>query len=157
MYDYIFVFLSTVYLTLRFMKWHYSKTKEQCAQTNAWTKEPSKIPTVSQEKHEEYVQLMAQWEKTHPIPDREFIYSESFQPRERVPLYRVKSIEEWRDFERKNEDAPLGSWIHFDDPTILSPSNIRVTFAIVRVNTPERWEEHVYFYHKDEDIPKIPK
>jgi hypothetical protein len=156
MYDYIIVFLSAMYLTTIITKWYYFKTKEPSVQVNAWTKEPSKIPTISQEKHEEYIKRTSQW-KTHPTPDRKFIYSESFQSRERVPLYRVKSMEEWRDFERKNEDSPLGSWIHFDDPTVLSPSNIRVTFAIVRVDTPERWDEYVYFYHKDEDIPKIHK
>jgi len=87
-------------------------------------------------------------------PDREYIYSTSMQPHERVPCYRVKTVDEWWDFERKNADAPIGSWIHFDNPAVLSPSNICVTCAIVRIDAPERWEERVYFYHKGEPIPK---
>ena len=88
------------------------------------------------------------------FPEREYIYSPSILPTERVPSYRVKAIDEWRDYERKYANAPIGSWIHFDDPQVFGSSTLRVSFAILRIDAPERWEEHVYLYHKGESLPK---
>jgi len=87
-------------------------------------------------------------------PAREYIYSTSVLPTERVPSYRVKSVDAWWYFERKHANAPIGSWIHFDDPDVYGSSTFRVTFAILRVNRPERWEEHVYLYHQGDHLPK---
>lgn len=88
------------------------------------------------------------------IPEREYIYSPSMLPTKNVPTYRVKPVDEWWDYERKHANAPIGAWIHFDDPQVFGSSTFRVSFAILRIDTPERWEEHVYFYHKGEAIPK---
>jgi hypothetical protein len=164
MYDYVFVFVYTMLLTAFITKWCYSARKapiiqeeHPVLQVTELKKDPANIPTVSREKHDEFVQLMSQWKnqtKTKRFPEREYIYSESFLPSDRVPCYRMKSVDEWREFEKKHENAPIGTWIHFDDPAVLSPSHVCVTFAIVRIDAPERWEEHVYFYRKGDPIPK---
>lgn len=164
MYDYVFVFVYTMLLTAFITKWCYSPQKtpiiwfaRPILQETEWTTDPAKIPTVSREKHDEFVQRMSHCKEqttTKRFPEREYIYSESFRSRDRIPCYRTKSVEEWREFEKKHENAPIGTWIHFDDPAVLSPSHVCVTFAIVRIDSPERWEEHVYFYHKGDPIPK---
>ena len=60
MYDIIFVFLSTVFLTAYITRLYATK-QEHVLQVNEWTKDPRMIPTISQGKHDEFVKLMNQW------------------------------------------------------------------------------------------------
>ena len=59
MYDIIFVFLSTVFLTAYITRWLYATNQEHVLRVNEWTKDPRMIPTISQEKHDEFVKLMS--------------------------------------------------------------------------------------------------
>ena len=64
MYDILFVFLSTAFLTAYITRWFYTTKEpkqERALKVTEWTKTPSNIPTISQEKHDEFIQLMSQW------------------------------------------------------------------------------------------------
>jgi hypothetical protein len=62
-------------------------------------------------------------------------------------------MHEWWDFERQHAAAPIGEWIHYEDPKVQGETTIRVTYAILRIDAPERWEERAYFYHVGETCP----
>jgi hypothetical protein len=155
MYDYILVFLSTMFVTAFITRSMY--------QEHMALKAPVNIPTLSREKHDERLKLLEQRNKKRinvmeeerqerRFPKREYIYSPSILPHERTPTHLTKSIHEWQTFEQLHSDAPIGTWIHYDDPKVQGETTIRVTYAILRIDAPERWEEHVYFYHVGESI-----
>lgn len=87
------------------------------------------------------------------FPDREYIYSPTILPHERTPTHLTRSMQEWWEFERQHSAAPIGEWIHYEDPKVQGETTIRVTYAILRIDAPERWEERVYFYHVGETCP----
>jgi hypothetical protein len=230
MYDYVLVFLSTMFATALVTRWLYQdelKALEALqalkAQPKAQPKEESKeepkapqtpinIPTLSREKHDERTRLIEQWtlkymlkqieeqeqaqqqekqqeqvqakqqekapstQEAQPLaleapstlkkpstqesnavhdaaleqkhfPQRKYIYSPTILPHERTPTHLTRSMHEWWDFERQHSAAPIGEWIHYEDPKVQGETTIRVTYAILRIDAPERWEERVYFYH----------
>jgi hypothetical protein len=141
--------------------------------TIAAPKTPSNIPTLSREKHDECTRLREEWNVKHAkhvkdcttvesnaehdaaikakkFPEREYIYSDSILPHERTPTHLTRSMQEWWEFERKHSAAPIGSWIHYENPKVQGETTIRVTYAILRIDAPERWQERVYFYHVGE-------
>ena len=209
MYDYVLVFLSTMFATALVTRWLYQEEKALEALQALKAKEskapqtPINIPTLSREKHDErtrlieewtikYMQLVKQAEAQAPLaleplakqekaeqaqakqplaqvkstpesnaehdaaikakkfPDREYIYSDSILPHERTPTHLTRSMQEWWEFERQHSAAPIGSWIHYENPKVQGETTIRVTYAILRIDAPERWEERVYFYHVGE-------
>jgi len=91
-------------------------------------------------------------EQTH-VPQRKYIYSPTILPHERTPTHLTRSMHEWWDFERQHAAAPIGEWIHYEDPKVQGETTIRVTYAILRIDAPERWEERAYFYHVGETCP----
>jgi hypothetical protein len=91
--------------------------------------------------------------KAKKFPEREYIYSDSILPHERTPTHLTRSMQEWWEFERKHSAAPIGSWIHYENPKVQGETTIRVTYAILRIDAPERWQERVYFYHVGETCP----
>ena len=243
MYDYVLVFLSTMFATALVTRWLYQEekalealqalkakkeskeskeskeeskeeeSKESKEESKAQSKEESKeskamhapqtpinIPTLSREKHDERTRLIEEWTikymqlvkqaeaqekaekaqvkqplaqakqeplaqvkstpesnaehdaaiKAKKFPDREYIYSDSILPHERTPTHLTRSMQEWWEFERQHSAAPIGSWIHYENPKVHGETTIRVTYAILRIDAPERWEERVYFYHVGE-------
>jgi len=194
MYDYVIVFLSTMVVTALVTKWLYQdelqaieelralKTLPKAAtiamtksEQKAVPKTPSKIPSISREKHDECTRLREEWNVKHAkhvkdcitttaesnaehdaaikakkFPEREYIYSDSILPHERTPTHLTRSMQEWWEFERKHSAAPIGSWIHYENPKVQGETTIRVTYAILRIDAPERWQERVYFYHVGE-------
>lgn len=215
MYDYVLVFLSTMFATALVTRWLYQEEKalealqalKAKAQSKAQESKESKapqtpinIPTLSREKHDERTRLIEQWTikytqlvkqaeaqekaekaqakqplaqakqeplaqvkstpesnaehdaaiKAKKFPDREYIYSDSILPHERTPTHLTRSMQEWWEFERQHSAAPIGSWIHYENPKVQGETTIRVTYAILRIDAPERWEERVYFYHVGE-------
>jgi len=87
------------------------------------------------------------------FPQRKYIYSPTILPHERTPTHLTRSMHEWWDFERQHAAAPIGEWIHYEDPKVQGETTIRVTYAILRIDAPERWEERAYFYHVGETCP----
>jgi len=87
------------------------------------------------------------------FPQRKYIYSPTILPHERTPTHLTRSMHEWWDFERQHSAAPIGEWIHYEDPKVQGETTIRVTYAILRIDAPERWEERAYFYHVGETCP----
>ena len=220
MYDYVLVFLSTMFATALVTRWLYQEEKAlealQALKAKAQSKEskeskamhapqtPINIPTLSREKHDERTRLIEEWTikymqlvkqaeaqekaekaqvkqplaqakqplaleplaqakstpesnaehdtaiKAKKFPEREYIYSDSILPHERTPTHLTRSMQEWWEFERKHSAAPIGSWIHYENPKVQGETTIRVTYAILRIDAPERWEERVYFYHVGE-------
>lgn len=87
------------------------------------------------------------------FPQRKYIYSPTILSHERTPTHLTRSMHEWWDFERQHAAAPIGEWIHYEDPKVQGETTIRVTYAILRIDAPERWEERAYFYHVGETCP----
>ena len=65
MYQYAIVFISTVILTASITKWFYAPSIQKIKTPSRKMINPSNIPTLSQEKHDEYMRLKTQWASTH--------------------------------------------------------------------------------------------
>ena len=61
MYQYVIAFFSTAILTAVLTKRFYSKKETPIANPSVFPANPSKIPTLSLDKHNEYMRLMNQW------------------------------------------------------------------------------------------------
>ena len=64
MYQYLVAFVSTAILTATITRWFYVK-KEAPIATPTSLFDPSKIPTLSLEKHNEYMELRRRWALKH--------------------------------------------------------------------------------------------
>ena len=85
-----------------------------------------------------------------PCRTRKCFESSTITEKDKLVLYRTKTVDEWRDFMRLHEDATVGSLIYFFEGTLKNEQGVRVIHAIHRVDTPERWEEHTYMFRANE-------
>ena len=89
---------------------------------------------------------------TKPCIERKIFVSSSITAHEQTVLCRTKAVDEWYDFMRLHADATIGSLIQFYEGTLRNDAPIRVIYAIHRVDTPERWEQHTYMFRLNERV-----
>jgi hypothetical protein len=89
---------------------------------------------------------------TKPHIERKIFVSPSITAHEQGVLYRTKAVDEWYDFMRLHADATIGSLIQFYEGTLHNDAPIRVIYAIHRVDTPGRWEQHTYMFRLNERV-----
>ena len=70
MYQYVIAFFSTAILTAVITKRYYAKKETPIGASTTPFTNPSKIPTVSLDRHNEHMRLMAQWESTKINPSQ---------------------------------------------------------------------------------------
>jgi len=163
MYYYAVVFFSTMFLTIiitkRFCPSKKIKEKPKEAALFHFTPmrnhiNPSNIPILSQEKHDEYMRMSNQ-STNSLVPQSKDIYSATLRSEKCLFIRKAMCVGEWTAFERENTDAPIGSWFPIRETSLFNKEDVRVLFAILRVDRPEKWEHYTYFYRKDEKVPRM--
>ena len=91
--------------------------------------------------------------KAHHIPPQIITYSNSVAQKGFLIMFRKEPGEKhWESYERKHANAKIGAWIWLHTAIPYDNENIHASYAIRRVDTPERWERHTYYYHQNEPI-----